>query len=210
MCIYFSGDNMIDTSKYLDKINKKNKQEEQPKKNKLKSFVSKLLILVVLFLINLIVMKSNTTYRDFIYDKIYNNNLSFTKIKEFYNKYLGGVEALDGIVNNTTPVFNETLTYNEKSLYYDGVKLEVSNSYLVPVIQEGLVVFMGEKENYGDVIIVQGLDGVDIWYGNMANTSVKLYDYVEKGSLLGEVNDNTLYLVYSKDDKFLNYEEYLN
>lgn len=205
---------MIDTSKYLDKINnrnnKDNKNKELKGKNKLKSFINKLLIVIILFLINLIAMKSSTTYKDFIYDKIYNNNFSFTKVKDFYNKYLGGVESLDGIVNNTTPVFNETLTYNNESIYYDGVKLEVSSSYLVPVIKEGLVVFIGEKENYGNVIIVQGMDGVDIWYGNMANTSVKLYDYVEKGTLLGEVSNNTLYLVYSKDNKFLDYKEYLN
>ena len=155
-------------------------------------------------------MKSNTTYKDFIEENIYNNNFSFAKIKTFYNKYLGGVEALDGIVNNTSPVFNETLTYNNESIYYDGVKLEVSTSYLVPSLEEGLVVFVGEKENYGNVIIIQGIDGVDIWYGNMANTSIKLYDYIEKGTFLGEVKENTLYLVYSKEDKFLNYQEYLN
>lgn len=199
---------MIDTSKYLNKINNKNKEVKG--KNKLKSFFNKILILVVLFLINLIAMKSNTNYKNFIYEKVFNNNFSFTKVKEFYNKYLGGVETLDGIVNNSTSVFNETLAYNSKSIYYDGVKLEVSTSYLVPVINEGLVVFIGEKENYGSTIIIQGIDGVEIWYGNMANTSVKLYDYVEKGTLLGEVKNNTLYLVYSKDGKVLNYEEYLN
>lgn len=202
---------MIDTSKYVDKINNKNSSNKEPqKKYGIKSFINKILILVVLFLINLIAMKSNTTYKEFINEKIYNNNFSFTKIKEFYNKYLGGVEALDGIVNNTSPVFNESLVYNNKSIYYDGVKLEVSQSYLVPALEDGLVVFIGEKENYGNVIIIQGINGVDIWYGNMANTSIKLYDYVEKGTLLGEVKENNLYLVYSKDDKFLNYEEYLN
>lgn len=203
---------MIDTSKYIDRINNRNKKEKNSSKKKknIRGFINKILILIVLFLINLIAIKSNSTYRDFIYDKIYNNNFSFTKIKEFYNKYLGGVEALDGIVNNTTPVFNETLAYTSSSVYHDGVKLEVSNSYLVPVIEEGLVVFIGEKENYGDVIIVQGIDGVDIWYGNMANTSVKLYDYVDKGTFLGEVKENSLYLVYSKDNKILNYQEYLS
>lgn len=205
---------MIDTSKYLYKINNKNNKNNKRKncnnKNKLRGFISKLMVLIILFLVNLIAMKSSTTYREFIYDKIYNSNFSFSKVKKFYNKYLGGVEALDGIVNNTTPVFNEILTYNNKSIYYDGVKLEVSTSYLVPVINDGLVVFIGEKENYGNVIIVQGMDGIDIWYGNMSNTSVKLYDYVEKGTLLGEVNNDTLYLVYSKDGKYLNYEEFLN
>ena len=203
---------MIDTSKYLDIINKKNNKSSKDKKknnNRLLSFTNKLLVLIVLFLINLIVMKSNSEYKEFIYDKIYNNNFSFAKVKNFYNKYLGGVETLEGLVNNTKSVFNETLTYTNKSIYYDGVKLEVADNYLVPIINDGVVVFIGEKENYGNVIIIQGLDGVDIWYGNMSNTSVKLYDYVEKGNLLGEVNGNYLYLVYSSDDKILNYEEYL-
>lgn len=199
---------MIDTSKYLNKINNKNKSIK-PKKNKFIGFINKFLVLVVLFLINLIVMKSNTNYKDFIYEKIYNNNLSFTKIKNFYNKYLGGVEALDGLVNNTKEVFNETLTYNNKNKYYDGVKLEVSNNYLVPVLESGMVVFIGEKENYGNVVIIEGMDNINIWYGNMSNTSVKLYDYVDKGSLLGEVVNNNLYLVYEQNGNFLNYEEYL-
>ena len=121
---------------------------------------------------------------------------------------MGGVDSLNKVAKNTTPVFNETLTYNSKSKYLDGVKLEVSTNYLVPIIKEGLVVFSGEKEGYGNVIIIQGVDDINIWYGNMSNTSVKLYDYVEKGSLLGEVSNNTLYLVYEKDGKFLDIEEY--
>lgn len=196
---------MIDTSKYLNKINGTN---NKPKKFNYKKHLNRILFLIVLFLINLIVMKKSTTYRDFIYNKVYNNNFSFAKVKEFYNKYLGGVDSLNKVVKNTTPVFNETLTYKSKSKYLDGVKLEVSTNYLVPIIKEGLVVFSGEKEGYGNVIIIQGVDDINIWYGNMSNTSVKLYDYVEKGSLLGEVSNNTLYLVYEKDGKFLDIEEY--
>lgn len=196
---------MIDTSKYLNKINGTNK-----KKNKFnyQKHINRILFLILLFLINLIAMKKSTTYKEFIYNKIYNNNFSFAKVKEFYNKYLGGVDSLNKVVNNTSPVFNETLTYNNKSKYLDGVKLEVSTNYLVPIIKEGLVVFTGEKEGYGNVIIIQGVDDINYWYGNMSNTSVKLYDYVEKGSLLGEVSNNTLYLVYEKDGKYLNMEEY--
>ena len=196
---------MIDTSKYLNKINGTN---NKPKKFNYRKYINRILFLIVLFLINLLIMKKSTTYKAFIYNKVYNNNFSFAKIKEFYNKYLGGVDSLNKVVKNTTPVFNETLTYKSKSKYLDGVKLEVSTNYLVPIIKEGLVVFLGEKEGYGNVIIIQGVDDINIWYGNMSNTSVKLYDYVEKGSLLGEVSNNTLYLVYEKDGKFLDIEEY--
>ena len=54
------------------------------------------------------------------------------------------------------------------------------------------------------------MDGIDIWYGNINQSSVKLYDYVEKGNLLGETIDDKLYLVYQKNNKFLNYSDYLD
>ena len=200
---------MIDTSKYLDKINKNNNNNKK-EKNKLKSFVNKLLIVIILFLANLILIKSNQKYRDFIEENIYNNNFSFAKIKNFYNKYLGGVETLDRLVNNTTEVFNETLKYNSESIYYDGVKLEVQNNYLVPILEEGMVVFIGEKENYGNTIIIQGLNGIDIWYGNITNVAVKLYDYIEKDTVIGETVDDKLYLVIKKDNEFIKYEDYKN
>ena len=32
---------------------------------------------------------------------------------------------------------------------------------------------------------------------------------IEKGKLIGEVKDNKLYLVFSKDGKYLNYKDYI-
>ena len=101
------------------------------------------------------------------------------------------------------------MTYENDSKYHDGVKLTVAKNYLVPIQEEGMVIFIGEKENYGNVIIVEGVDGIDIWYGNMETSTAKLYDYVEKNTYLGTTKDNTLYLAYQKDGKFLNYQEYL-
>ena len=98
--------------------------------------------------------------------------------------------------------------YNKKVKYEDGVLLEVDTNYLVPALKEGMIVFIGDKENYGKTIIVEDLDGVYNWYGNIDNSSLKLYDYVEKGSLIGEASLK-LYLVFSKGDKFLDYEEYI-
>ena len=61
---------------------------------------------------------------------------------------------------------------------------------------------LGEKENYGNVVIIEGIDGIDIWYGNMETVSGKLYDYVEKNAYLGTTKGNILYLAYQKDGKF--------
>ena len=72
-----------------------------------------------------------------------------------------------------------------------------------------IVVFIGEKEHYGNTIIVQQIDGIDTWYGNVYIGDIKIYDYVQKGNLLGEVLDDKLYLVFQKEGKYLNYKDYI-
>ena len=175
----------------------------------LRSLILRSLTVIVLFLILAILSKSSITYKDVIVSNIYEKNISFAKIKKLYTKYLGGIVPLDKTIDNEIAVFNEELTYDNASIYHDGVKLEVQNNYLVPIQEEGMVIFIGEKENYGNVVIIEGIDGIDIWYGNMETTTVKLYDYVEKSTYLGTTKDNILYLAYQKDGTFLDYEEYL-
>ena len=79
----------------------------------------------------------------------------------------------------------------------------------ITYLESGIVVFIGKKDEYGDTIIIQQIDGIDVWYGNVTNSNIKIYDYVEKGQLLGEVVDNKLYLVFQKKGEYLNYKEYL-
>ena len=175
----------------------------------LRSLILRSLTVIVLFLILAIVSKTSITYKDKIVSNLYERNISFTKIKKIYNKYLGGVIPLDKVESDIVQVFNEELEYTNDYIYYDGVKLEVINKYLVPIIEEGMVIFIGEKENYGNVVIIEDINGIELWYGNMETTTVKLYDYVEKGAYLGTTIDNNLYLVYSKDGTFLDYKDYL-
>ena len=39
---------------------------------------------------------------------------------------------------------------------------------------------------------IEGIDGIDIWYGFMESTTVKLYDYIEKGHSLSNVFFGTI------------------
>ena len=68
---------------------------------------------------------------------------------------------------------------------------------------------MGNKDNYGKTIIVQQVNGIDLWYVGVENSNLKIYDYIEKGSLLGETISNEMYLFFSKSGEFLNYQDYL-
>lgn len=202
--------NNEDIIRYKKRLNKKNNNiDDNYLKKYLKNFCIRSFIVIIIFLFIAIICKTNNSFKDLIYKNVYETNFSFTTFKNFYEKHLGGISFLDKMVSDVKPVFNSTLEYSNSSKYYDGVSLDVTTNYLVPVLESGIVVYIGKKEHYGNVIIIQGMDGVDISYSNMLSTSVKLYDYIEKGDLLGEVDGNKLYLVYSKDGKVLNYEEYL-
>lgn len=173
---------------------------------KITNNIFKVMITILLTLLILIGIKSSKNFKRKFYEKVYESHISFSRFNTLYQKYFGNVLPLDGL-NNLEPVFNETLIYSEKKPYLDGVELSIENNYLVPSLSDGVVVYVGEKENYGNVIIVNQTSNVDIWYANMETIDVKLYDYVKKGTFLGQASGK-MYLVYKKNGKVLDYEEY--
>ena len=195
-------------SKFLDKDKNKNKKEKNKKKNFLMSFFNKILVCIILVIICLIMMKTNSNFKEFVSEKIFKDNISFAYLNNLYNKYFGSI--LPSYKNSDTEVvFNEKLEYFEYNKYLDGYKLSVTTSYLVPIIESGIVVYIGNIDNYGESVIIEGIDGVDIWYSNLENISVKLYDYVNSGTYLGEVKGEDLYLVFEKNQEYLKFEDYI-
>lgn len=195
-------------SKFLDKDKNKNKKEKNKKKNFLMSFFNKILVCIILVIICLIMMKTNSNFKEFVSEKIFKDNISFAYLNNLYNKYFGSI--LPSYKNSDTEVvFNEKLEYFEYNKYLDGYKLSVTTSYLVPIIESGIVVYIGNIDNYGEGVIIEGIDGVDIWYSNLENISVKLYDYVNSGDYLGEVKGEDLYLVFEKNQEYLKFEDYI-
>lgn len=195
-------------SKFLDKDKNKNKKEKNKKKNFLMSFFNKILVCIILVIICLIMMKTNSNFQEFVSEKIFKDNISFAYLNNLYNKYFGSI--LPSYKNSDTEVvFNEKLEYFEYNKYLDGYKLSVTTSYLVPIIESGIVVYIGNIDNYGESVIIEGIDGVDIWYSNLENISVKLYDYVNSGDYLGEVKGEDLYLVFEKNQEYLKFEDYI-
>ena len=141
--------NEIDKKKYMDIINK-NKVSTEKKDNNfgkcVKKFFVKTLIILLLFVSLAICCKRSEFLKEKITDYLYSDDISFTKIKNIYDKYLGGILPIKKEVN-TEKVFNEKLKYSSSSVYLDGVKLEVTSNYLVPSLREGMVVFIGNKKD---------------------------------------------------------------
>lgn len=174
---------------------------------KLSKELIKLLLAVVITLGVLIMSKSSKYLDKNIKKYVFESTFDFSKYMNKYSKYFTEFIPFENIFKTDT-VFNEELKFSSTSKYLDGIKLTVSDDYLVPAIESGLVVFIGEKENYGNVVIVQQVNGIDTWYGGVDNIAVDLYDYVEKGSLIGEAKEDFLYLVLEKEGNYINYEEY--
>lgn len=177
---------------------------------KIPFFINKILLVGVLTLITLIALKASPKFKSTFYKEVYEKNFSFATLNKYYEKYFGSPIPFKNLFKEKTDtVFNEKLTYTESSLYKDGVKLTVGTNYLVPVKENGLVVFIGEKEGYGNTVIIEQADGIDVWYSNLKEINVNLYDYVKKGSLLGENNDDFIYLIFKKEGNVIDYKDYI-
>lgn len=196
-------------NRYEYENSKKNRKVKRTLKKSVRSLISRVMITVILFLLTLILVKENKEFKKLLIDKVYNESLQFTEAKKIYEKYFGSILSVDKIVPEEEAVFSEKLDYKKSNLYKDGVELEVQKEYLTPALESGIVVFMGEKEDYGTTIIIQQIDGVDVWYCNIEAKDIKMYDYVKKGALIGQVKSNKLYLVFQKEGKYLNYKEYI-
>lgn len=188
--------------------NKKFKKRLVLKKS-VKIFISKCLITVILFLVCLILTKENSAFKNKIIKYVYEDRFKFTELKSIYEKYFGKILSVDKVIPTEEKVFDEKLSYQKANVYKDGVLLKVDDNYLVPTLESGIVVFIGEKEGYGKTIIIEQINGIDVWYCNISSKDIKMYDYIEKGSLLGEIEDNKLYMVFQKDGKYLDYKEYI-
>ena len=164
---------------------------------------------VVFVLIGLITLKSNPNLRNTVYKNVFQSNLKFAKINELYEKYFGSSLPLTGNKSNLMAVSSEKLEYDSLEKYKDGVLLKVSDGYATPVLNSGIVIFAGEKEGYGNTVIVQGADDVEIWYSNLKDIKVSMYDYLKKGAIVGEAADNKLILVFTKEGKTLDYKKYI-
>lgn len=184
------------------------KKPKRVLKKSVKNFITRVLITSIIFLATMIVIKQNSNIKTLIVKNVLEESFEFTKAKEIYQKYFGKILSVDKIVKEQE-VFSEKLTYTKANAYKDGVKLTVTNNYMVPLLESGIVVFMGEKEGYGQSVVVEQINGIDVLYSNIESKNIKLYDYVEKGSLVGETKDDKLYLVFQKGDKFLDYNEYI-
>ena len=173
----------------------------------IKRIIYRVVLVAVFVIFGTLIINKSKKIKDQVYDKVYVNYLNFSYMKNLYDTYLGNVIPFQNMIKDEA-VFNEKLKYKDKSVYNNGVKLILSNN-IVPILDSGIVIYIGNKEGLNKTVIIENIDGVEEWYGNLDNINVNLYDYVKKNDILGDTDNNTLYLEFKKDNKSLDYNKFL-
>lgn len=196
----------MNVEEYIKKRHKNN--QENSKVIYLKFLVTRILISVILIISICIYLKFDDKNILLVEKYLFEDSIEFTKINNWYQNNVGKI--IPNLNNNSELVFsNSDILSKEYEEYKDGVKINVNMNTPVSLLIGGVVVFIGEKDNYGNTLILQGNDGIDYWYGGITNISVNLYDYLEKDTLIGETKENYLYLVMQQKGEFIKYEEIL-
>ena len=172
------------------KTNNTNKK----KNNKwIKKLLNKLFTIVIFTMSLIIISNYSSSFRNFLIEDVLTKSMDFSKI----NNLISNFTEIFNHEETTEMVIKEEKKSSEK--YLDGIKYFVPENEPVILNKSGIVTFIGDKEGYNHTVIVQQSDGYYAWYGNIKET-VKLYDYIESGNIIGRASGEYYYVLY-KDDK---------
>ncbi len=195
--------NIEDISKIKHKSNNSNVDDKKIKYYKF--LLTRILISIIIIISTCIFIKIDSDNIYLVEDYVFNDNINFLKIEKIYQSYLGNIIPTENKIQEELVFSSSYINEDNYESYLDGIKISLDNNSFITSLMGGLVVFIGEKDGYGNTLIIQGNDGIDYWYGNITNVEVSLYDYVETNKLLGNSNSNYIYLVLEKDGNYINY-----
>jgi stage IV sporulation protein FA len=188
-------------------------------------FFFKILASVLLFLVVAILFRNQSDSfapaRDYVV-KAMDKEFKFAVVSEWYEDKFGKPLALlpfseedqpdkKEVVQKefSVPAMGKILENFEKN--GQGIMIETGKGAPVQSINGGIVTFAGLKEDLGKTVIIQHSDGTETWYGNLEDTKVNLYDYIEKRTVVGTVSASTgddktkgkYYFAIKKGDEFI-------
>lgn len=165
----------------------------------LKKSVKKMLGIIILVLIGMIMMKQNPGLKEEIKQTLYEKSLPMMALRQKYNQYFSWNEE-----KKVQSVMVETISFKRKEKTKTGVKLIVNTEQSIPLLESGMIVLV-ESNN----IVVEQIDGVTATYSNIKTNQYKLYDYIEKGEILGVASEEDIYISFLKEGNYYDYKHYL-
>lgn len=171
-------------------------------KKSIRNKIYKFLFTIIVFLLGMISTKVNETLKPTLNKLLFEDSINFIKTRNIYNKYFNNK------LEENKPVQAEKISYIKEEKTETGVKLTVNDDYVVPCIEDGIIVYIGTKNNLNTIIIEQ-VDGIKTTYSNIDITNYKLYDFIEKGEIIGNVINNEIYLSQEKEGVYIDYKKYI-
>lgn len=181
-------------------MNNKYVRERLVLKKTIRNKMYKLCFTIIVFLLGMISTKIYPKCKEILNDKIYTDSLNIAENRNIYDKYFKSLTTED----NTRQVMTNKLNYKKEIKKENGVVLTVDNNYPVPVLENGIIIY---KDN--EKIIIEQIDGVKTSYSKLNSNEYKLYDYLEKGDILGNTESNELFLTLEKEGEYIDYKKYI-
>lgn len=172
------------------------------------TFLIKVFLSIVLFLSVAILFKQqDKTFERFqtVVTHTFEQDFKFATVATWYEQQFGRPLALlpEKFTNQDTQVVNKAgdsyaipVTGGRIVEPFDtekkGIMIETGKGATIESVQDGFVVFVGDRENLNKTVIVQHHDGSESWYGNLDSIDVALYDYIKSGHQIGKarIEDN--------------------
>ena len=165
-------------------------------------YISKIYLSLILFIIiSIILMQNNLYYQT--YKIVFESDINFQYIKSKSKFLLGSI-----IDNKSHFVSSNKLMAKKIEKIDNSYYLYLDTNYVLNNINSGVVTFIGKKDNLGKTVIVSSDNGINYWYSNIENISVNLYDYIDTDTIIGSIVDDHLILTLTKDNRYLDYENY--
>ncbi len=165
----------------------------------IKKKIKECLWVIIFFLIGMILVKEHPTMKNTLKENIYEKSIPMTEARKIYQKYISTKEE-----KKEESVFEEKLQVKKQEQTETGVKLTVLKKETIPNLESGIIVLIEPKK-----IMIEQVDGVSAIYENIESKEYKLYDYIEKGEILGEAVEDQIQVSFEKKGKYYDYKNYL-
>lgn len=170
----------------------------------LKPYIKKQLLkglwVILFLLVGMILTKGNENLKEQVKEKIFETSLPMMKLRNVYENYFQEVPT----TKKEEAVFLEKLKVTKEEKTDTGVKLTVGEHELIPNLESGILVLIDNGK-----VIIEQVDGVSAIYNNIDIKDYKLYDYLEKGEILGESLEKEILISFEKEGKYYDYQKYL-
>lgn len=168
-------------------------------KKSVKNLIQKVFIMTIGILIGMILTKNNESLKNDLKKEIYETSYPIIENRNIYEKYFSFLNK-----EKVKQVSNNIFSYIKREDTKEGVKLTVKENTPIPLLESGIIVYLENSR-----VIIEQTDGVKAIYESINTNNKKLYDYLEKGEILGESISDTIILSFTKKGEYYDYKKYL-